>query len=488
MKKRNFTLFITLFFLWIWFVFALNNFFPGWDNWDANSTDLLANDKWSVLWRLDLEDSLSADYDLWKRWIITWTIESELFWLFIIQTELELTSSIKAIPNECLDSLEVYDISWLISSSSWWDFTIQANSFFCSNQHIYISFDSDSLWLKDVWNMLQWNLVDNFDKQKIAISGITTIKWDENNILNRENNPIDDIYLDTNKKVLSKSLINKNIVKYTNWLTPETVSDLISFDFNNSWSDEKIFYYDYIWQTENIIFNWNTYINKWKNLTIWNSLAGKIWVSWKNTVIAMNANIHITDDIYNTNDNSSLLVLIAKRDSETWNGWNIYIDPSVTNIDAVLISDGSIISMQSWEIQYVWDVWIINNLRKQLLIFGSIISSNNIWSNTLVYWTDLYENPAMVNNELLDNIYDLWNLRTFNLNYGEALTNCDDQNELAPIDWFWDFITNAWAWWKNCYITDLKDPDLRESDKKNPIIIEYNSNIQLLNPVILSSN
>jgi len=494
---KNILLSFVLSFFWIWFVFAINNYFPSWNNWDANVINTLpVNDEWVIDWRLDLEDSLSSDYGLWKRWKITWTIESELFGFFDILWELELTSTGRTIPIACTDSLEVYDISWTIKSSSpsapdpdsWWELNIQPNSFFCSNQFIYISFYSDSLGYKDIWNVTQVNLVDNFDKQQIAISGITTIKWDENNILNRENDPIDDIYIDTNKKVLSKSIISKNIVKYTKWLIPETSDDLISMDFDNPWVDDKFYYYDYIWLTEIINFNWSPYVNKWKILTIWDSSNSKIWVSWKNTVLAMNANIHITDNIYNTNDNNSLLVLVAKRDKDTWNWWNIYIDPSVTNIDAVLIADWSVISMQSSEIQYIWDAWLINNLRKQLLIFGSIISSNNVWSNELVYWTDLYEDLSIVNNEIIDNIYDLWNLRTFNLNYWELWTNCVDENELAPIDWSWSFITNAWAWAKYCYIDDAKDSDLRESDKKNPVIVEYNSRIQLLNPVILSNN
>jgi hypothetical protein len=81
------------------------------------------------------------------------------------------------------------------------------------------------------------------------------------------------------------------------------------------------------------------------------------------------------------------------------------------------------------------------------------------------------------------NIYDLWNLRTFNLNYGWwewVISGCNDENKLTPIQTG----KNSWAWRKECYNDDPIQNNLRWSDKRNPLIVEYNRYIQLINPYI----
>jgi hypothetical protein len=47
-----------------------------------------------------------------------------------------------------------------------------------------------------------------------------------------------------------------------------------------------------------------------------------------------------------------------------------------------------------------------NNLRKQLLIYGSILSSNTVGSDSIPYGADYYEKSDYVPAELT-NIYDL---------------------------------------------------------------------------------
>ncbi len=479
--------------LWIWLVFASWKLLKTWNNWDANvSNSDSANDIFTLTGRLDLEDSRTNLYNSWYRWKITWEVISQLYWKFNIESSWFKLNFLSSNPDstECWESwvLEKYSITWKIKSDNWWKLTIQTWSYFCSNQYAYIKFKSDSIWEKEIWNWTTQNdLADNFWKQEIAISWIAKLKWTtQEEILNRWNWKFNNLWVSISTKTITKRNISKNIFSlfntYKNFIKNNDFS-LNSFTSsnitNNYW--EKFYLYDYIWKTENIYFNWSTYKNKWKILTIWTDWNNKIEINWKNTVIVKWWNIYINSNLYNKNNNS-ILVLVAKRDKNSKNWWNIYINSDVTNIDAVLIADGSLISMDWNKILDVKNY--TNSIRKQLLIYGSVLSSNVVWSDKIPYWADLYQTSYTPNK---DNIYDLWNLRTFNLNYwwwDWVISWCDNTDKLTPIN-TWEY---AWVWRKQCYIDEFWDSDLRKSTKKNPLIIEYNNMLQFNSPYILKSN
>jgi len=498
-----------IFILWIWIVFAANNYFKFWYNWDANVIPNWTldnpNDTFSLTWRLDLEDSRTSRYinDNY-RWKITWNIVSKLFWEFELwlswstnqKIELYLSWAYWNYNSLCnaTNNVEIYSLSWAISSTHWWEMLIGTWSYFCSNQYTHIVFNSDRLWNKDIWINDPNDLVDDFWKQEIAISGIANLKWNVD-ILARWDDKINQLWVSVSSKALVKQNVNKRVFElfktYVKKGKTSTESNEDKLDVFSKTKSENYYLYDYSWDSlwTNIKLNWSDYINEWKYLTIWTDWENKIPINWKHTVIVNWWNIYINSNLYNTNDTNSLLVLVAKRwDNKNW--WNIYIDPDVTNIDAILIADWSLISMESNTIQTVDESGNIDNLRKQLYIYGSVLSSNTVWSSTIPYGADYYDEWTYYNNKMEDwwintNIYDLWNLRTFNLNYWDVWTNCTDSWSLAPIDWNWDYILNAWAWRKQCYNSDPKDSDLRWSTKLNPLIIEYNKRIPLINPYIL---
>jgi len=486
MKKILIAIFFLL--LWIWSVYAVYDL--TWKNWDANvGTWNSENDKWILSWNIKIEDSKSSDFEDWIRWKITWKVTSDLFWDFNIIDKflLEEKTWNFEINSECWDNInktEIYKISWKIRSDFFWEMIIdESNSYFCSNNFAKIKFNSNQLGYKDLWESTQSDLVDNFWKQKISISWIANLKWSTwEEILTRWDSNISTLSASVSNKTLSKKYINKNIARI--W---KTFSDKIEKNnstlYNFDW--KKYFLYDFSEKEEEINFLGNTYKNKWKILTIWNSDTK---VDWKKIVIVKWWNIYIKSNIYNKNDKNSILTIVSKKTSDKTKWWNIYIDPGVTNIDAVLIADGSLISYDGSQLNQIQDVWTYkNNLRKQLLIYGSILSSNRVWTDEKPYWSDYYEDNSYIpsNN---DSIYDLSNLRTFNLSYWVSWLNCDDENKLAPIDWKWDFLKNAWAWKRECYIDDSWDSNLRKSNKTNPLIIEYNSNLKNLNPEILQKN
>ena len=512
MKKIfSWIIFLTL---WIGIVFAANNFTRTWNNWDANvSTSSVANDVLTINGRLDIEPSTSSDYiNNNYRWKISWTITSQLFGDFTVPT-LKLLFDTTSVNSLCGSSLEQYkfETGTVITSPFWWDMVIQSDSFFCSNQYTYINLKSDSLWNKEIWDSWQTTTSDDFGKQQIAISWIAKLKGTtDDEILARWDQNVNTVSIDTQSKILAKAIINKNVYSVmknllnNTTLNKATTSDSISNDFRNNTNKNAYYLYDYSSQSDEVIkidvsidASW-VYKNKWKIFSIewWGDW--KIWVKWKNTLIMQWWNVYINANIYNINDNS-LLVIVSKK-SKTWKWWNIYIDPDVTNIDAVLIAEGSLISAfipsaSSWkQIQTIASYK--NNLRKQLLIYGSVLSSNSVWTDIIPYWADYYQ--KLPSNTMTDSIYDLWNLRTFNLNYWVWDVDwdwTDDDTRLYPIDWSWWYKEYAWAWrckwynqWTPWYNALNCDSSLRTSKKKNPLIIEYNSHIKQISPYILQQH
>lgn len=486
MKKAIFVFFFC--FISIGTIFAIENFLKAWNNWDANvATHNNVNDIFNINGRLDLEDSRSVDYSNWYRWRIIWKIFSDLYWEFDTFPRLDLYfKSNTIIPTECWDSLEVYSVEWKILSKSWWEMTIDnTNSFFCSNQYLYIVFNSAQLWNKEIWSE-QWALVDNFWKQSVWILGISRIKWDVwDGILSRGDEKINNLWVSISAKTLFKKNIDKNISTLYKTYNDYIVKNVYNINSFDNTDQENLYLYDYNNKTQSIYLKNSIYYkNKWKIFQIWNNWNWKTWIDWKHTVIVKSWNVYINSNIYNNDDEKDLLTIISKKWTN-WNWWNIYINPNVTNIDAVLIADWSLISLLWDHLQLVDDSSQLNNLRKQLLIYGSVFSYNNIWNNKIPYWADLYWDSSYINWEMEWNIYDLWNLRTFNLNYWENWKNCTDWDKVAPIDWYWNYVLNAWAWRKNCYSDDIWEQNLRTSNKKNSLIIEYNSNINNINPIVL---
>jgi len=116
----------------------------------------------------------------------------------------------------------------------------------------------------------------------------------------------------------------------------------------------------------------------------------------------------------------------------------------------------------------------------------------DIWTDKIPYWADYYEKDlaGIISNNIMNkSIYDLWNLRTFNLKYWKnSNSECFDYTKLVPVDWRGSYLKNAWAWQKECYNDDPVRSNLRWTSKVNPLVIEYNSNITKISPYIINNN
>lgn len=485
--------------IWIWTAYAINNYNKIWINWDASvdpDPSVRSNDEFTLSWRLDIEDSNSDKFiDDDYRWKISWMINSRLFWDFNpIWWSIDLIKS--NTKNDCWEWKDTFFLSWSFRSVFWWDMTIEPTSYFCENQYTKLDLNSQLLWNKEIWIESQTGSLNNLWKQKIQINWIVKAKWDWE-ILADWNNEILKLDIEISAKSLSKKMLNKNVFYIVKTLYDSNTNlaksiteknELKSSDFTNN-NDENYYIYKYSLNNSDLNYSkWDLgkYVNKWEILELWENQYNHIEVDWKQNIIVEWWNIYIKSNIYNK-DKESILILVSKEDID-WNWWNIYIDTDVTNIDAVLISDRSILSMT---INTIQEIEIHkDNLRKQLLIYWSIFSSNNIWWDIVPYGADYYKN--FTDNKIEKSIYDLSNLRTFNLNYGKAdFAECSDENILVPIDWLWWYKLNAWAGRKKCYNSDSQDTadiELRTSDKINPVIVEYNTKIQIIKPYLLNNN
>lgn len=487
-KKKYLLLCVFIFIFWLIIdIYAFN-----WSklNSDANWFD---NDAWSLTWSIVNENPTTAEYASWLRGKVTVDIiKSTLFWDFNVKSwEIKLYDSINT---DCWEG-KTYKIEWdlIVNSLFWWDMDLDQNSsYFCPwNSSLFLTFFSNQLWDKIIWEVtnLTWLV---FDNSEIYISWITKIKWDATNL---NENVVDDQNInDINVTWEISNLdlnINKNIYQITKNLKPETTENILSTIENDKIND-KYYYYDYSWQEEGNNSLWN----KWKNLiirknvfNISNPSSYKIWVQGKNTIIVKWWNVYIDADIYNEDDNTDILVIIAKRDENNkQNWWNIYINPNVTNIDVILIADWSLMSYDWTKALNILDD-DINILSRQLMLYGSVNTKNVIWENISVYWTDKYFDTW---EEVESNYYNLVNMRSLYLTYASSsfIEDCwwDDTKIIARQS---DntVLKYALAWKKECYLDDNNTIEwLKTTDKTNSLVILYNPNLVKLKPNILQNN
>ena len=490
------------------YIYAISLFFVanifaaiGWHgaNYDAGSYD----DVWSLSGSIISVDPIeqATEYNSGKRWEITLEneIQSVLFWDF------EINGNNKLILSNSTDtycSWSTYSLWWNIEIESefWWTMNFDGsagNSFYCpDNWNMVIKFYSDQLGYKwiDVTTLL-WYI---FNVSEISIKWIADIKWDLDNLQQDVADSQEIVNIETTQvwwKLFDMSTsINKNISLITRNQSPlEYTSALDSFI--NTSNNDTYYYYDFQGETGNDNGLWN----KWKNLLIqWystffspsNPTEYQVPVEWKNTLIVKGGNVYINADIYNKNDANDILIIIAKRDeTNPQNGWNIYVNPWVTNIDAILIAEWSLMSY-NWDILHSRDGVNIDSLRKQLLIYWTVITKNTIWENIAVYGTDEY--IANGGSEVNSYNYNLANMRAMRLSYASAqITEPCGWDETKVIAMQANNVYKyAFAWKRECFFDDTSSViNLRTVENKlNPVVIEYNSNVSIINPYILKDN
>jgi hypothetical protein len=480
-----------------------------------NMTNWVVNTNWffNSLWNSNItvsqvDENSTAYTDDWDRITIlqpyqsdpytnvwTWILVSAQYWDFYIKDgPILLKESSDKAP---CDNHPTYTFTWSLYSPSFWTVDIQNWSYYCPlSGSSSLTISSDLLWAVTIswistfgtssvvnsrWETVTINQNLVFDNKKISINWINNIRnisWLESEYSNNTS-----IKLDYNvewKMAKFNRNINKNLAKYTRWISPITTNNLVL-----SWFGNKINYYDFEWQKEASKSNKD---NKWKILTLW-TWEGRSWISdynmmtitWQKLLYIKWWNLYIKADIHNASDYSQL-VIVVKRDSNNKENWgNVYIDPGVTNIDATIIADWSIMSYNWNDVLNAIDNW--DSLRNQLLIYGSISTKNTFWEDKAIYGTDDYISNLW---REISNVkqYNLANLRSFQVMLNDGITTWDCKydgttSQIVARDdtWTWA-LQYAFAGKKKCFVTDSTNNDLRWTDKLAWLVIEYNPNIQ----------
>lgn len=206
----------------------------------------------------------------------------------------------------------------------------------------------------------------------------------------------------------------------------------------------------------------------------------EIRLGWQNniqgekTLVVEGADVYITGNIQNSDDDGILGIIVLQKDGV---GWNIYIDPTVTDIHAVMYADRSLISYNgTTELDGSTPA---SSLANQLFIQGSVFSENTIGSSQdTPAVCPYYVASADCNTQNKAMKYDLNFLRKYILVQpidadGNPVGDKVPQN-LGIESFMWD--------------SSRDNTDTQKSGyRKYPVIIEYDSKIQSSPPPFFSS-
>jgi len=455
-----------------------------------------------------------------KRLFLSWSIfTSEIYWYFNVDDNKKMFLYLSEESHEECDNELTYYFSWSIINDDWWVWytTVKdKDNYFCPDTwkfsiHLESKKDNKSFFENIVlksWNILfgKWedlpwitltvkdsknrDIIINetalFDNTKVSIAwsinknNIEVIWeftwWTEAQMNSRNIIWIDQSEMVTNEqwvvlwrlgdfnKQIKQQVIKHTLLREWNTLSSNTTitninDDFILYEANSEWTEHG---------------DWN----KWYILTLWN--GWQIWVEWDRTIIVKGWNLYIKSDLYYVNNNSMLTIIVLRDENNKLQWWNVYIDPYVTNIDANIISEWSLLSY-NWTI--LNSVENSSNLRNQLLIYWTLYSRNTIGENIAPYWSD--KNISNNYNEKDSYNYNLENLRSFQVISSTSVTwDCNNPNNVTAMLEEWKALKNAFAWKKECHITDDSKPWLRSTHRTASLVIEYNNNIQLNPPRI----
>lgn len=273
-----------------------------------------------------------------------------------------------------------------------------------------------------------------------------------------------------------------NSVWNTPTWSPNIINDLISS--TTIWHQWWLL----VWDKKNILlYKWNNIVS----LHNWDYDWTPIWISWKKTIVIYWWNLYINKDMYYSDSNSNLWIIVMK--DSAWNWWNIYISPKVTNLVGTIYASKSLLSAsigspnsysnESSMTYYDWNA-DADDLKNQLYIYWSLFSSNTLgWSKSSPKKCPYYVSTRSCDADTSIK-YDLNFLRRYYL--------VDNWTYKCPANWWhviwWALTCTNWA--MSSFTSNLKQlfTNTSSSDAAYPLIIKYNSNLQTNPPPLFSNN
>jgi hypothetical protein len=394
-----------------------NKLYLEFGSWTSNNINSSLNLKaWSDPWSLNLVwewnwNSITFNNPFKNNFT---TLNYPVFTNLLLQTGWIL--------NDIQNSYFSTHIWYEINDPNWWPSTIP------------VVYNSDIYWKDSYWGMI-WTGWIYASALKIIWQTYSTkyseiLTWQSWTDIKLVNWGLIKSSLKTEVKRNAYNII-KNIFMTSSWNTINN-SDLMD---NTNWI--KLLSWSMIY------FNW---LN-WDNILINNPLT----FDWNKTILIEWGNLYIKWNI-DVSWSKSMLSIVVLKDSN-WNGWNIYINPDVKYIKAVMYADKSLISYDGIK-ELDWNT-NFSVLKNQLYIYGSVFSENTIgWSRA-----DPFKCPYYVTS-----CPDQETAQKYDLNYLRRYYLKDTDS-----DWIWD-TPAGWSWSSYFASTSV--------NYKYPIIIQYNPLIQ----------
>ena len=330
-----------------------------------------------------------------------------------------------------------------------------------------VVYNSDIVW-KDSYH---WTEGESNTSQS-SLKVLWQISSKSNNSITQDQFPSDVRIVWNSDKFTSKTQIRKNwweFAKNVIWST-ETTNALIDIDSPNSTLFKEV---------NNVIYFWSEIWAWWNVYKLWN-WSDDIWINTKKTILVIWWDLYIRNNLYYSSNNSMLGIVVLK--DQYWNWWNIYVDPSVTNIVWTLFAEKSILWYDWTEIDWSTDVVTLKN---QLHIYGSLFSENTIgWSREETPRCPYYITSGC--DYQTAQKYDLNYLRRYYLINSEEswITYKKPANNWKAI-WWWTYVS-AWnlTWWNPDFARNITNTS--QDYAWNSVLIEYNSSIQWNPPPLFS--
>ncbi len=194
------------------------------------------------------------------------------------------------------------------------------------------------------------------------------------------------------------------------------------------------------------------------------------WIAGVRTIVIKGADLYINNNMYYNpaKPNSILWVVVQKDDAGV--GWNLYINPSVTNVVGSYVLDGSI--MSSSDGFNPLGSSNITILKNQLHIYGSIVSENTIGGSRM---------SPLKCPSLIGSCANIEEAQKYDLNYLRRYYLYDGKPFGTGTVIGWGTCTPSCSWFNSNLIR--KFIDINDPLAKNPVIIEYNPRVNSLPPI-----